>query len=332
MNSLESSRRCEACGSELPLLALVCDKCRTLVHSERLARISHRAQKLEQEGNLQQARVEWGQALQLLPSNATQADWIRKHLQQLDTTLSSAAAEPPKSKWVQKLGPLGPILVLLAKSKFLLTAIFKLKFLLSFFAFAGLYWSLYGAKFGVGFAVLILLHEFGHYVEIRRRGLPAEMPVFLPGLGAYVQWNAMGVSRATRAVVSLAGPIAGLIGACVCFYLWRTTGAGVWAALARSSAWLNILNLIPVWILDGNQAMNALSKLERWVMLCLCLLLWIGLAESSLFLVGAGVVYRLFTKDLPPLPAPRITAYYAFVLIALATLLHFVPGQMFSRR
>jgi len=44
------------------------------------------------------------------------------------------------------------------------------------------YWALYGMKFGIGFAVLILVHEMGHFIDIKRRGLPADMPVFLPDL------------------------------------------------------------------------------------------------------------------------------------------------------
>ena len=59
-------------------------------------------------------------------------------------------------------------------------------------------------KFGIGFAALILIHEMGHFIDIKRRGLPAEMPVFLPGLGAYVRWQAMGVPLETRAAISLA--------------------------------------------------------------------------------------------------------------------------------
>src|SRR5271163_4226572 len=119
---------------------------------------------------------------------------------------------------------MGPIAVLLAKGKMLLTAIFKLKFLLSFVAFVGIYWAAFGMKFGIGFAVLILVHEMGHFIEIKRRGLPAEMPVFLPGLGAYVRWTALGVSTQTRAVVSLAGPMAGCLGAAVCALIWAKTG------------------------------------------------------------------------------------------------------------
>jgi Zn-dependent protease len=328
---IDPPRRCHNCGADLPLGALACEKCHALVHSEELARITHRANSLEEADNLQQAREEWKKALPLLPSNATQADWVRSHIDKLDLLLR-APQSPPKNNWIAKLGPLAPLVILLSKGKFLLLALFKLKFLLTLFAFMGLYWSLYGAWFGVGFVVLIFVHEMGHYLEIRRRGLPAEMPVFLPGLGAYVQWNALGVTRITRSIVSLAGPFAGFLGALACLYLWQRTGNGVWAALARASAGLNILNLIPVWILDGGQATLALSKVERWLLLGLSLLLWLGLGENLFFLVAAGVVYRLFTKDLPPFAAPRITAYYATVLIGLSVVMHLVPANIFPQR
>jgi Zn-dependent protease len=328
---IEPPRRCHNCGADLPLGALACDKCHALIYSEELARITHRANSLEEADNLQQAREEWRKALPLLPTNATQAEWVRSQIDKIDLQLRAPQASP-KNEWLRKLGPLAPIAILLSKGKFLLLALFKLKFLLTLFAFMGLYWSLYGAWFGIGFVALIFVHEMGHYLEIRRRGLPAEMPVFLPGLGAYVKWNALGVTRITRSIVSLAGPFAGFLGAITCLYLWHRTGNGVWAALARSSAGLNILNLIPVWILDGGQATLSLSKVERWLLLGLCLLLWLGLGENLFFLVAAGVVYRLFTKDLPPFAAPKITAYYATILIGLSAVMHLVPAHIFPQR
>jgi len=281
---------------------------------------------------VQQARDEWSKALQLLPPHATQTEWVRSQIAKLDLLLRNQPNPKPKNEWARRFGPLAPLLLLLSKGKFLLTAIFKLKFLLSFFAFLAVYWSLFGAKFGIGFVVLILVHEMGHYVDIRRRGLPAEMPVFLPGLGAYVRWEAMGVTRATRAAISLAGPLAGFLGAAVCFYLWKQTGSPIWAALARASAWLNLLNLIPVWVLDGGQAALALSRVERWILLFLALFLWVQLSENVFFLIAAGIVYRFITKDLPPLPAPRVTVYYACVLVGLGVLLYLVPGPLFPQR
>jgi Zn-dependent protease len=329
---LEPPRQCLNCGLALPLGALACEKCHTLVYGERLAQISHRAQTLQEEDSIQAARDEWSNALALLPSNATQAEWIRSQIAKLDLVLRTQSPAKPKHEWIKRFGPLAPLLLLLSKGKFLLTAIFKLKFLLSFIGFLAVYWSLYGAQFGIGFVVLILVHEMGHYVDIRRRGLPAEMPVFLPGLGAYVRWEAMGVTRVTRAAISLAGPLAGLLGAVVCFYLWKHTGNQMWAALARASAWLNILNLIPIWVLDGGQAALALSKTERWILLFVAVLLWLQLREGVFFFVGAGIVYRLFTKDVPPLPAPQITAYYSVVLAGLGILLYFVPGHLFPQQ
>jgi len=299
-----------------------------LVHSEELIRISERAKALETEQPLA-AQQEWLKALPLLPSSSTQASWIRDQVRKLE--LAAKAATPPKNTWARKLGPIAPIAILLAKSKTLLFAIFKLKFIFSLFAFMGVYWALYGAAFGIGFAVLILVHEMGHYIDIRRRGLPADMPVFLPGLGAFVRWTALGVTRQTRAAVSLAGPFAGFLGAAVCAALWYRTGNGLWAALARTSAGLNILNLTPVWVLDGGQAVAALGKSERFVLLAACLVFWLFLGEGIFFLVAAGVVYRLFTRDLPPQPSPSITAYFVGVLACLAAVLWMTPGQGLGR-
>jgi Zn-dependent protease len=322
----EPIRNCHNCGADLPLGVLACEQCHSLVHSEELVRISTRAKSLEEQEQLSLAREEWLKALALLPQNSTQAEWIRGHVYKLELAAKVALPPEQKNNWARKLGPLAPIAILLAKSKTLLFAIFKLKFIFSLFAFMGVYWALFGPAFGVGFAVLILVHEMGHYIDIRRRGLPADMPVFLPGLGAYVRWQALGVTRQTRAAVSLAGPLAGFLGAAVCAALWYRTSNGLWAALARTSAGLNVLNLIPVWILDGGGVAEALSKTERLVLLAACLFLWLFAGEGLFFLVAAGFAYRLFTKDLPPQPSPITAAYFVGVLAALGTLMHMLPG------
>jgi Zn-dependent protease len=309
---------------------VVCPQCHTLVHGEELARISGAAKTLEEQGDLEKAREAWLTALPLLPADSTQAEWIRGHIYKLEIWAKNAPPPKPKHAWAKRLGPLAPIAILLAKSQAILVALFKLKFLFSLFAFMAIYWQLFGPTFGVGFVLLILVHEMGHYIDIRRRGLPADMPVFLPGLGAYVRWQAMGVTRRTRAEVSLAGPLAGLIGAIFCAAMWWYTGSGVWAALARSSAWLNILNLTPVGIFDGGQAANALSKAERFLVLAACAALGLYVHEWLFVIVGAGIVYRLFTADLPPMGSPRIAAYFVGIMAGLALVAHLMPGRGFA--
>src|SRR5262249_53526903 len=159
------------------------------------------------------------------------------------------------------------------------------------------------------------------FVDIKRRGLPADMPVFLPGFGAYVRWQNLGVSPQTRAAVSLAGPLAGWLASAACTVFWWTTGTGLWAALARAGAWLNALNMIPLWVVDGGQAIAATSKSERAALLLLSLLLCLIAKESVFLLVALGMGYRLFTKDQAPDAGWVTTTYFAFVLTLLALVL-----------
>ena len=189
---------CSRCTNILPPHALVCERCHALVHAEKLEQLAASARMLEEHNEISQARDAWLKALELLPQDSSQAEWIRGKTKRLDALAASTSHPENRHAWARRLGPLAPVAVFLAKSKFLLS-LFKLKFLLSLGAFLAFYWTLYGLKFGVGFAVLILVHEMGHYIDVKRRGLPADMPVFLPGLGAYVRWAALGVTYSPTA-------------------------------------------------------------------------------------------------------------------------------------
>ena len=332
----ELIRNCTRCASDLAPGTLICGKCHALVHSEELDHLASRAKALESQGDLQRARERWLAGLNLLPTSSKQYEWIRDHARALE--VASNRARTPESavsenKWAKRLGPVGPIAILLAKAKTALLALSKLKFLLSFAAFIGIYWAAWGMKFGIGFAVLILLHEMGHFIDIKRRGLPAEMPVFVPGLGAYVRWQALGVPLETRAAISLAGPLAGFFVAVACAALGLQTGNPLWAALARVGAVLNLLNLIPLWILDGGQAVLALSKLERAVLLAACLLLWLVLGENIFLLVALAAAYQVFfAGNLPPHSNRAITVYYIAMLTALGVIIRMMPATGLSVR
>lgn len=319
------SANCAHCGAPLSRSARVCPRCQALVYTQRIEALSAQAQKREAAGDIAGARQLWSEALNLLPADATQAQWIRGHL--------AALPQPAKPNWLKRLGPLGPIALVLFKGKGLLVLLFKLKFLVSLFSFIAVYWALYGWKFGIGFAVSILIHEMGHYVDIKRRGLPAEMPVFLPGLGAYVKWQTLGVTQAQRAQIALAGPLAGWLAAAICAGFYLQTHSMLWAALARAGAAINVLNLIPIWVLDGGQAANALGRTARLALLCAAIGLWWLSGEGLFLLVAAGVLWRLFTlvrkssHDRPDTEGWDTLLYYVAVMVALALTLHVIPGH-----
>lgn len=320
------SQACRRCSASLSSDAQVCRHCHTLVHAEELEQLAASARMFEEQRDLRQAREQWLKALPMLPEDSRQALWIQEHVRHLNFPVP---AEPVRSRWLGRLAPVAPVAIALSKGKALL-ALFNAKFILSFGAFLGVYWSLYGVAFALGFAIQILIHEMGHYIDVRRRGLPADMPMFLPGLGAFVRWNALGVSLETRAAVSLAGPLAGCMAAAACGLLWLTTGNSIWGALARSGAWLNLLNLIPVWGLDGGHAFQALSRRQRGALLASALVLFLLIGDALLLLIALGATWRMFTKDYPEQPSLFATYYFAVVLVALAGLVWILPGQGFG--
>ena len=324
----ELIRNCRRCSRELAPGALACDYCHALVYSDKLDQLAAEAKALEAKGELRQARETWLTGLNLLPSNSNQADWIKNHAQGLDVAANATQLpEPSGDQWAQRSEPAGEFARQDAARRNSLTGRFKLTSLLSFVVFIGIYWAASGMRFGIGFAVLILIHEMGHFIDIKRRGLPADMPVFLPGLGAYVRWQALGVPLETRAAISLAGPLAGFFAAVACAVIWWQTGNPLWAALARVGAILNLLNLIPVWVLDGGQAVLALSKAERVALLTASVVLGLALRENMFFLVALGAGYQaFFAGKLPARPSRATTIYFIAVLTALGVIIRLMPG------
>src|SRR5919197_211595 len=76
----------------------------------------------------------------------------------------------------------------------------------------GAYGLIWGWQFGAGFALLLLVHELGHAIQLRREGIKAGPPVFIPFLGAYIGMKQMPKNAAMEARVGLAGPVLGPIG------------------------------------------------------------------------------------------------------------------------
>ena len=180
----------------------------------------------------------------------------------------SAAPDPAPQDRTQRprRGGLGGLLVLLGaialKFKAVLLLIPKLKVLTtsaSMLVSVGAYSLIWGWTFALGFVLLLLVHEMGHVIQLRREGIAASAPVFIPFLGAAVWAKSLGSNALAEARVGLAGPILGSIGAAACIPIADATGNDFWRALAFTGFFLNLFNLLPVVPLDGGRAMAAMS-------------------------------------------------------------------------
>lgn len=149
-----------------------------------------------------------------------------------------------------------------AKLKFLLLLLPKVKFFATAITMVlsiGAYALLFPFWFAVGFVVLIWIHEMGHVIQLRREGIKASAPMFIPFLGAFVAMKEMPRDAAVEAKVGLAGPILGTLGALGAWALYLYTGHQVLLGLAYTGFFLNLFNLLPMLPLDGGRAMAALS-------------------------------------------------------------------------
>jgi Zn-dependent protease len=154
-----------------------------------------------------------------------------------------------------------------AKGKVVLLALTKVKMLTtsaSMLVSIVAYQLIFGWLFSVGFVLLLLLHELGHVFQLRREGVKASAPMFIPFLGAVISAKSLGDDAAAEARVGLAGPILGSIATLVPLGIWLATGSDFWQALAFIGFFLNLFNLLPILPLDGGRAMAALSP---WVWL-----------------------------------------------------------------
>ena len=160
-----------------------------------------------------------------------------------------AAAALIAAKFAAKLKA---VVLLLPKLKLLTTAG---TMLVSVAAYA----LIWGWQFAAGFVLLLLVHEYGHVIALRREGIEASAPLFIPFLGALIAAKSLGRDALAEARVGLAGPILGSLGALACAGVWVATGNEFWQALAFTGFFLNLFNLAPVVPLDGGRAMAAMA-------------------------------------------------------------------------
>ena len=172
----------------------------------------------------------------------------------------------------------------------------KFKFLFTFVLAVGAYALFWGWWFGLGFAVLLLVHELGHVIWLRREGIAASLPVFIPFMGAFVAMKEMPRDAYVEAKVGLAGPVLGSAGALVTLLWAEQVNSNLLRALAYLGFLLNLFNLIPVVPLDGGRAVSALHPAFWFAGLFAIALLFFKYESPILLIVLVVACYELYRR------------------------------------
>ncbi len=185
------------------------------------------------------------------------------------------------------LGILALLAVLAGKSKGLLVSlvtalkIFKFTKLLttgsSMLVSVLFYAQTWGWRFALGFVLTLFVHEMGHVIVAARHGIPVSAPLFIPGLGAMIFQKQPITSRWIQALVGIGGPIGGTLAGLVCLGLGIALQAPLFSAIAYTTFFLNLFNLIPLAPFDGGWIVGAVSP-RLWIF---GLVVFVGLYLSN---------------------------------------------------
>jgi len=188
----------------------------------------------------------------------------------------------------------------------------------------GAYAFKFGLAFAIGFVLLTVIHELGHALLIRAKGLRASAMVFIPFIGGAVTLKDQPRSAFDDAQIGLAGPIAGTVASLLCLFIYRLNGDSLYLVLAFAGFALNLLNLMPVGPLDGGRIAAAISK-WMWVLgsgiLVYMLVVWRNPLLLPVLFLGLYQIYRTIIGDYDELfyavtisQRSRIAAFY-FALV-----------------
>jgi Zn-dependent protease len=215
---------------------------------------------------------------------------VTLHSGWLEPAAPEPQPEPERQPWWRRSGGglVAALIALLAKGKTLLLLLTKVKFLTtsaSMLVSIAAYALLWGWSFGVGFVLLLLVHEMGHVIQLRREGIKASAPLFIPFLGAVVGAKSLGDDATAEARVGLAGPILGSIGAAAVMVAGFALDSDFLRALAFTGFFLNLFNLLPVTPLDGGRAFAAMAPWMWFVGLGLIIVLAFAWPNPIIWLI-----------------------------------------------
>jgi Zn-dependent protease len=334
---------CVACRAQIAEALLACPSCGQLVHAAALKQLAAEAAGAETAGDARGALESWRRMLELLPAQSTQHARVLAKVQALSAavagpqpggTTPSAAGKSNSSKSNNSkaagLGAVGVllakfkwvILALLGKGKVLLVGLGQAKTFLSMGIALAVYTSFYGWKFALGLIASIYVHEMGHVVWLRRYGIAATAPMFIPGFGAFVRLKQHPATVGEDARVGLAGPVWGAAAAVAALALGAAFDKPIFFTIARVGAWINIFNLLPLWQLDGGRGFAALSRGQRGLVAAACWALALSGADGMMYLLAIAASFRAAGKgNAPPVGDRAVLTTYLALLVGLTALM-----------
>ena len=182
----------------------------------------------------------------------------------------------------------------------------------------GVYWTAWGMWFAAGLVLSIYVHEMGHVAALRRYGIAASAPMFIPGLGALIRLRAQRLAPHEDARIGLAGPMWGLGAAVAALAAARLGGGPMYAAIAHQARGSTSSICCRCGSSTGNRGFAALSSMQRWMMFWMFVGGWVVAQDGLFVLLIVVAAVRAFDANAPATSDRGALVQFAFLIAALA--------------
>ena len=172
------------------------------------------------------------------------------------------------------------------------------------FAIAFLFFFDKQVVFLVELLAVLLVHEFGHYIMMKRFGYENVRMLFIPLMGAFVHGSKPEYRQKESILVILAGPLPGIAIAVALWLIGLNRGIDWMVEVAFLSFVLNVINLIPLLPLDGGRLLNVMffERMELFQLIfafCSSLtMIALGWFVNSYLLMGFGFIMGLQVRGM----------------------------------
>ena len=154
--------------------------------------------------------------------------------------------ESKSNKGWLSLGAIGLFFLGKMKWLFALLKIAKVGSLISIFVSLGAYALVYGWKFALALVYLIYIHEMGHLLAAKRKGIKTSNAIFIPFVGALIALKEEPKNANQEAYLAFGGPLLGTLAFLPAIPLFMMTENPFWLLVITLGAMINLFNLMPV--------------------------------------------------------------------------------------
>ena len=152
--------------------------------------------------------------------------------------------------------------------------------------------------------LVLVIHEFGHFIFMRKFNYKNVKMLFVPLMGAFVQGEKNKYSQKQSILVVLGGPLPGIILGILLFLVASQFQSKELLQIALLFYALNVFNLLPIDPLDGGQLIRYLFMTNSDVLLFVfslissIIMILLGFLLDSYLVMGFGFLMGIRVRNL----------------------------------